>query len=370
MKNTPELPDPGIGSLSHGSGSDRIRWEAFPEELPGLVKTLGEWIRNPLDSDLERLRPSFQTLARAFRARGFSLEETLDALGEVEDVLLVELVGEGAEAASYHTPPTVATMGGPPGLRRAMRLLVKETVWLNLRLEGRRNREYGDALSGFGEVLSHELGNRLGAARTGLELLQESPDMDSSRRQEVICLVAAGIDAVLTTVDDVAAYMDAEAWVEGVGIPFAHVARRVARGLYPLARRQGVELKIREPLPEVGVEGSRIRLILSNLLTNGIRYSDHEKSDSWVELAAGTGGDGSIEVEVADNGIGIEPNDQQRIFHYLERGGTPGRRPSGSGLGLAIVWEAVQQLGGRIQLESRPGVGSSFRFRVPKESPR
>lgn len=365
-KESRRHPGSNSAPVAHDWASPPIQM-ALQEELSDVTETLRHWVQAPHHSDLERLRPSFRALARSFRAKGFSLEENLDALGDLEESLLDELHRK-AEGMPQPGAPAggASTDAGPPALRSAMRAMIKETVRLNLQLEDRRGREYGNALSDFGEILAHELGNRLGAARTGVELLQELPEMDPERRKRITALVAAGIDGVLATVEDVAAYMEAHHWVEGAGLPFPEVVRQVAKGLHPLARREGVEVRIREPLPQEEVEGARLRLILSNVLVNAVRYSDRGKPESWVELTARTEDAEWIRVEVTDNGVGVAPEDRERIFGYMERGGDPGHRPSGSGLGLAIVWEAVQQLGGQLELESTLGEGSCFRFRIPR----
>ncbi len=367
MMNPSDLPQRWTALQAEASGAT-----AFPgalrQEIAPILSNLFDWALDPSGTDPDHLRPAFRRLALSFRARGFSVEENLDALAEIEEFLLSEFRASGDPDPESAPPAGQAPARGAAALRTAMRTMVKETVRLNLDLEGRRHREYGDALWGFGEILSHELGNRLGAARTGVELLQESPGMDASRRREVTSLVAAGIEGALTTVDDVTAYMDAQGWGVGVALPFSEVARKVVRGLQPLARRHGVRLEVREPLPPTRIEAARLRLILSNLLLNGVRYADPERPDARVELAAWEE-ESRIEVTVSDNGIGIAPEEHERIFQYHQRGGVPGDRPAGSGLGLAIVREAIQQLGGETRLESAPGVGATFHLRVPVASP-
>jgi signal transduction histidine kinase len=341
-------------------GRTRPLAASLTEEVAHLLAVLDQWLQSNDNREAEELRPAFRNMALAFRDHGFGVRDTLEELGDLEDLILGD------------APPP----GGPPGeddalpplsrkLRRAMRVLVAETVNLNHALDRRRSREYSDAVSNFAEILSHELGNRLGAARTGVDLLQDPPQaMGSERRKEVLSLVAAGIDAALTTVDDVGAYMDAQRWGEGDLVPFRDVARRVARGIGPLARRKGVQLEVGESLPDVQVEGARLRLVLSNLLINGIRYSDGGKDASWVQLRAWRDVD-QLHVEVSDNGRGIAPEDQGRVFLYQERGGDGTSGPEGSGLGLTIVREAIHQLGGDVRLESDPGSGSTFRITLP-----
>jgi signal transduction histidine kinase len=330
------------------------------EEVAHLLAVLDQWLQSQGSREAEELRPAFRNLAIAFRDHGFDVKETLAELGDLEDLILGDAPPPGGPPEQDDALPPLSRK-----LRRAMRVLVAETVNLNHALDRRRNREYSDAVSNFAEILSHELGNRLGAARTGVDLLQDPPQaMDAERRDEVLSLVAAGIDAALTTVDDVGAYMDAQQWGEGDLVPFQDVARRVALGIGPLARRKGVRVEIGESLPKVQIEGARLRLVLSNLLINGIRYADTQKDTCWVQLDARSDGN-ELRVEVSDNGIGIAPEDQKRVFLYQERGGNSTSNPEGSGLGLTIVREAIHQLGGEVRLESDPGSGSTFQITLP-----
>jgi signal transduction histidine kinase len=334
-------------------GSTLIMPEVVQERVTLLLEVLHGWVECDEKEVGEDFRRACRDLASCFRSNGFDVRSTLDELGHVEDVLLGDIPHPGGE------PPAGLR------LRRAMRALVEETVRVNHVLDARRSRENIDALQTFGEILAHELGNRLGAARTGVDLLENPPqELGPDRRREIVSLVAAGIDAALTTVDDVAAFMDAQQWGDGVPVPLPQVVTGVVSGIRPIARRKGVHLQIVEPLPPVEVEGGRMRLVLSNLLVNGVRYADASKRDRWVRLGASCG-DGTLRIEVQDNGVGIAREDHERVFRYHERGGGGPGKPKGSGLGLTIVREAVMQLGGETSLTSAPGSGSTFQITLP-----
>jgi signal transduction histidine kinase len=330
--------------------------EVVQDRVMLLVESLLRWVNGGEREVGEDFRLACRDLASCFRSNGFDVRATLDELGHVEDLLLGDVPYPDGQ------PPETLR------LRRAMRVLVEETVRLNHVLDARRSREDADALQTFGEILAHELGNRLGAARTGVDLLQNPPhELGAERHVEVVALVAAGIDAALSTVDDVAAFMDAQQWEEGDPVPLPQVVTRVVLGIRPVARRKGVHLQIREPLPPVEVEGGRMRLVLSNLLVNGVRYADASKPDRWVRLGASCE-DGQLRIEVQDNGVGIDPADHERVFRYHERGGDGPGHPEGCGLGLTIVREAVIQLGGETRLVSAPGSGSTFHITLPLAS--
>jgi len=330
--------------------------EVVQDRVTLLLEALQAWVVSGEREVGEDFRLSCRDLASCFRSNGFDVRDTLEELGYVEDLLLGD------------TPQPDGKLPESLRLRRAMRVLVEETVRLNHVLDARRSRENADALETFGEILAHELGNRLGAARTGVDLLQNPPHaLGEERHGEIVSLVAAGIDAALNTVDDVAAFMDAQQWGEGDPVPLPQVVTRVVLGIRPVARRKGVHLQIREPIPPVEVEGGRMRLVLSNLLVNGVRYADASKPERWVRLGASCE-DGQLRIEVQDNGVGIDEADHERVFRYHERGGDGPDYPRGSGLGLTIVREAVIQLGGETRLASTPGTGSTFRITLPLES--
>jgi PAS domain S-box-containing protein len=107
----------------------------------------------------------------------------------------------------------------------------------------------------------------------------------------------------------------------------------------------------------------RIEQVLVNLIDNAVKYSPDggEVVVSTVPAAA------SVRVEVADQGIGIPPSEQEAVFEKFYRGDPQHRAvPGGTGLGLYICRELVQRMGGTIGVRSRPGGGSTFWFQLPR----
>lgn len=103
------------------------------------------------------------------------------------------------------------------------------------------------------------------------------------------------------------------------------------------------------------VDKKLLRHILSNLLSNAIKYSPPEKPITTEIYAS----NGMIELAVEDQGIGIPPDDQTRLFEAFQRASNVGKI-AGTGLGLTIVRQAVELHGGSIRLESRQGQGTRF----------
>jgi len=124
------------------------------------------------------------------------------------------------------------------------------------------------------------------------------------------------------------------------------------------------DIRMQIELPEelhLETDPNRLKVILSNLIANSIRYHDVSKQDKFIRLRyqASAGG---FYLMVEDNGQGIDPQYHQRIFEMFFRANETSK---GSGLGLYIVKETLEKLSGSIQLESRLGEGTTFKVVLP-----
>jgi signal transduction histidine kinase len=131
----------------------------------------------------------------------------------------------------------------------------------------------------------------------------------------------------------------------------------------PLARQKDLELAITMPerMPALFTDGEKIRQILVNLVGNAVKFTDHGRVSVLVARR-----NGEIELRIQDTGIGINEFDRPRLFQpftQIDSGLT--RRHGGTGLGLYNSSRLAQLLGGRIEVESTPGVGSTFSVIVP-----
>ena len=133
--------------------------------------------------------------------------------------------------------------------------------------------------------------------------------------------------------------------------------------------RQDLELRIRETdaeitaeaLPTVRGDRDQLRQVFQNLLKNAIEYSGEEPPE--IQVGAERSGDEWL-VSVADEGVGIDPDDQERIFEVFQRLHSH-EDHAGTGIGLALVERIVERHGGDIWVESEPGEGATFYFTLP-----
>ena len=125
-------------------------------------------------------------------------------------------------------------------------------------------------------------------------------------------------------------------------------------------RQVDIRTTIRNGVPFYS-DKSRIGIILNNLISNSIRYQNPQAADPFVEVNVEVS-ESAVDIRVRDNGIGIDKENQTKVFNMFYRVST---KSIGSGLGLYIVKEAVEKLHGAIELRSEPGRGCEFSIHLP-----
>ena len=157
-----------------------------------------------------------------------------------------------------------------------------------------------------------------------------------------------------------------KATLEPSPFPLADLLRGSLVIIKEKALKHGIRLETHfaaeiEPL-ELTADERKVKQIMYNLLSNAAKFTpDRGSIHINAEMV-----DGEVRITVKDTGIGIAPEDQERVFDafYQVSGGLSGKTP-GTGLGLSLVRRFVEMHGGRIWLESTLGAGSSFIFTLP-----
>jgi signal transduction histidine kinase len=147
-------------------------------------------------------------------------------------------------------------------------------------------------------------------------------------------------------------------------VDLAALARAVVEGLRHQAEAAGSVIGLEAPGELRGVwDEFRIEQVLTNLLTNALRYGRGKPVEMMLSQAGGI-----ARITVRDQGIGIAPEDQERIFEQFERTDDSRKHASGLGLGLYITRKIVGLHHGRIEVESTPGQGALFKVALPMQA--
>ncbi|MBO8128339.1 MAG: HAMP domain-containing protein [Peptococcaceae bacterium] len=215
--------------------------------------------------------------------------------------------------------------------------------------------------------VSHELRTPLTSIQGFLEALKDGVFPEGPSRERY--LEAAHRDTLrlkrlINDLLDLASLQAGKTGWELHAIEPAELVHRVSARLKPQLDQHRLKLRhnIPENLPPVLGNEDRIEQVLTNLISNAIRFSPAEGT---ITIAAVSKSD-TVEISVADEGPGIPPEEQPHIwerFHRVEK--SRARDLGGTGLGLAIVKEIVEAHGGRVWVESEPGKGSIFSFTIP-----
>jgi signal transduction histidine kinase len=149
-------------------------------------------------------------------------------------------------------------------------------------------------------------------------------------------------------------------------------AAEVVRQLRRHAQSRGVTVRLSPDLPPVEVNAAAVELCLTNYVSNAIKYSDPAKTERWVEIRGRVqpgpvdGNPTELVIEVRDNGLGVPPAVQGKLFERFFRAHEDtAAGVDGTGLGLSIVRETVETLGGRAWVEPNPEGGSVVAFAAP-----
>ena len=133
--------------------------------------------------------------------------------------------------------------------------------------------------------------------------------------------------------------------------------------LAPELEKRNIKLKFENILLPCYGEKNRIQSVFQNLMQNALKFS-RDIEGAYIEVGSRKLNENFVEYWVKDNGIGIEPEEQGKIFSIFYKVRDTGRE--GHGIGLAIAKKIVEHHGGRLRIESKKGAGTTFSFTLPE----
>lgn len=248
-------------------------------------------------------------------------------------------------------------------LRESQAQLAEHAQRLEERVQERtaRLQETVSELESFSYSISHDMRAPLRAMQSFAQILAEDcGDRIGTEGRDYIRRIIGASDRMDRLIQDVLTYSRAtrnevklepvkvEALVDGILESYPHFQPPHAR------------IEVRRPLAQVIGNEASLTQCLSNLVGNAIKFvapGVTPQVEIWTETLGGR-----IRVYVRDNGIGIEPDAHEKIFHIFYQ---LDRSYQGTGIGLAVVRKAAERMGGRIGLASTPGQGTTFHLDLP-----
>lgn len=226
------------------------------------------------------------------------------------------------------------------------------------------------AKSEFLSRMSHELRTPLNAILGFGQLLQlSSKNLTSSQNQGVSHILDAG-ELLLHLIEDILDLSRIDTGHVSLKIQATKIAQIFENSValvHSMAQRAGVSIQqIRGDASYVVADPRRLQQVLVNLLTNAVKYN---QSGGQVVLSAQRCNGRRVRLTVEDNGSGIHPSDQLRIWEPFERFHNPDAATEGSGIGLSICKNLVELMGGSIGFSSELNAGSSFWIELPHSIP-
>jgi len=228
-------------------------------------------------------------------------------------------------------------------------------------------RQQNEIKRGVISTVSHQLKTPLTSMRMAIYLLLEEKVGPLTEKQGELLLAAREdsdrLNIILNNLLDISRIESGKAQIALRAVPPRAMALEALESFRRAAQDQGVTLSVELPdnLPDVLADMSRMTCVFNNLLSNGLKYTpaggkvtlSAEADERWIRFS------------VADTGKGIPDMYLPRIFEQFFR--VPGQdNEAGAGLGLAIVKEIVEAHGGRVNVESREGMGSTFSFTLQR----
>ena len=220
----------------------------------------------------------------------------------------------------------------------------------------------------FISTVTHELRTPLTAVRSLAEILHTHPNIDAERLENFTGIIIKESERLIRLVSQILDYEKIESakldWVI-TSLDLKEVVNDavISTQQLTLDKNITIDLDFAADLPAVSGDHDRLVQVMVNLISNAVKFCDPDRGMIVVRLRAV---DRRLRVEVQDNGIGIKPEDQAKVFEPFRQIKNPTQgRPVGTGIGLTITKRIIDFHHGRIWVDSEPGKGSIFCFELP-----
>jgi signal transduction histidine kinase len=340
------------------------------DHVPLLIDGIAGYIENPsqpVSTDMPVIAKAME-LGALRHAQGFDEYELMKEYEIFGGILYVFL----ANAVEHIDVPCsrAELVLCAHRLYHAISLIQQATTVHYLSLMKEKVREREDRLRAFNRALTHELRNRIGATMGASQLLQ-MPEIAGVEQQRLVDIVVRNMESMKVSLDnllELTRLSNDTRQQRHILLPRA--AAEVVRQLREYARSRDVLVTLDDSLPDVEVNAAAVELCLTNFLSNALKYTDPAKELRWVDIRgaiepATDDAPPQVVVRVVDNGMGVPPEQRERLFERFFRATVVAATGvEGTGLGLSIVRETVESLGGKAWAEFTD-TATVFAFSLP-----
>ena len=348
-----------LGCWDFDLATGKISWTPEVYAIHGLDPSVGE--------------PDFENLAKLYVAEDFAIlakavERTI-SLGEPYQYDLRIVRPKTGEIR--HISATGGVLRNPidQSIERLIGTIFDITTRKDLEASLAAARDAAEATalakSNFLATMSHELRTPLNGILGMAALLQRS--LIDSNQKEFCETITHSAEALLSVVNDILDWSRIESGkIQFEAIPFdcAAILNGVCEILRPQAEPKGLEISVISEvanIPTLIGDPSKLRQVLLNLAANAVKFTEEGFVRVKLISKAASESHFGLRIEIVDSGIGITPQQISKLFHrFSQADASTTRRFGGSGLGLAISKSLVEQMGGRIGVDSKVGEGSTF----------
>jgi len=215
--------------------------------------------------------------------------------------------------------------------------------------------------------MSHELRTPLNAIIGFSEVLTDRMFGElNAKQEEYLKDIYASGTHLLSLINDILDLSKIEAGRMELELTEFHLPTAIENALMLVRERAGrrsiaLHTSIDNRLDQIQADERKVRQVVLNLLSNAIKFTPE---GGRIEVSAAPK-DGLVEVSVSDTGVGIAPEDQEKVFEEFRQVGTAAKKVEGTGLGLTLCRKFVELHGGRIWVKSQLGAGATFTFTIP-----
>jgi signal transduction histidine kinase len=336
--------------------------------------------------------PALQSLLRRFLGRNRA-DNALDDYAKKRNISWSQYLTADADLVSYAERLLTGAIGSasarvmvssvvkeePLGIEEVLNILDEtrqviaysrelENATAELKEANAQLQELDRLKDDFISTVSHELRTPLTSVRSLSEILHTNPNIDSDQIEKFTGIIIKESDRLIRLISHVLDYDKIEsaqiAW-SVASLNLEEVIKDAVASTRQLIQDKNIKinLDIDPHIPSVSGDRDRLVQVMVNLISNAVKFCEAGRGDITVRLRAKAA---HLLVQVEDNGIGIKPENLNRIFEPFHQIKNPTRgRPVGTGIGLTITKRIIDFHHGRIWAESTPGRGATFSFTLP-----